>query len=97
MAHHIDGERARDTGNAGNLARVRAVERGHDRIEVRLVRIRGSDRGFDLVVHAVHNVGREQPFDDRRAVTLKRAVNRVRVTRGVKAFDCGNHVVSSGR
>jgi hypothetical protein len=78
MAHHIDGERTRDARHARDLLGEAAVELLHDRVEERLVGIRGVDGRVDLGVDAVDHIERQQPVDDRGAVAIERLADRVR-------------------
>ena len=72
VAHHVGREGARDARHARDLLRLRPVERGHDRVEERLVRVGRVDRSLDLVVHPSHDVARQQPLDDHDTVPLDR-------------------------
>ena len=56
VTHHVGREGAGQPRHARDLLRLRPVERGHHRVEVRLVRVGRLDRGLDLVVHASHDV-----------------------------------------
>ena len=56
------------------------------RVEERFVRVGGGDRGLDVVVHALHDVGGQQPFDDDGTVAVDRLVHRVDVGINAKVF-----------
>ena len=72
VAHDVGRERARQARHPGDLLRLQAVERGHHRVEERLVRVGRLDRGLDVVVHALHDVVAQQPFDDDDTVAFDR-------------------------
>ena len=94
MAHHIDGERARDARHARDLLGEAAVELLHDRVEVRLVGICGVDGRVDLGVDPVDHVERQQPVDDRGAVAIERLADRVRWAVEGEPFERGSHAHS---
>ena len=91
MAHDVDREGPRDAGHARDLLGERAVERLHDRVEQRLVGIRGRHRGFDLGVDARDHLEREQPFDDRGAVAIDGGVDRIGFARRGEPFEGDTH------
>ena len=79
VAHHVGREGARQARHAGDLLGLGAVERGHDRVEERFVRVGRVDRGFDVVVDALHDVAAQQPFDDDDTVPVDRCEDVVGV------------------
>ena len=91
MAHHVGGERPRDRRHAGDLPSLRPVERRHDRIEHRVVRVGGRDRVVNLVVDARDDLHCEQPVDDHSAVACEHRVDPVGMLRRVEMFECRHH------